>query len=363
MKVKCFFPTPLYDSKIGGRSWMTRMTVNDYLSLVDLKNNPYQRNILSVKLYNKLINDLLHDTVIPPISIVYPEVDLKLDQELDTNKTCSILDGLQRTNSLLQCLDRIEKGKGEGSTFTKDQFLDKEIYVEIWERLELKNILYKMVVLNTGQKKMDYSHQLDILNENVLQKLRDIGVSVNTQKDKTTGNSDFMLADIVEGLVSFINKYPISGKKNAAEFLFDRFEISIESDEADATLSIIDDPKTYDYLKWVIKDFSDLLDSVYRDKNPLKQYNAFLVGLFASLGSCYSRNPKRLDERVQVLVEKFETDKDPVRLAVFQTYYNRFKSGIGEKRRKFVFEAFRSFFLGTTGVDTLEWDETYERVF
>jgi hypothetical protein len=366
MKVKAFFSTPLVDKKIGGTSWMTRMTVEDYLKLVNLKNNPYQRNILSVKLYSKLIDDLLNDTVIPPISIVYPDVNLNLNEELKTDVRCTILDGLQRTNSLLQCLDRLEKQKAEGSIATVDLFNKKEIYVEIWEKLELKNILYKMVVLNTGQKKMDYSHQLEILNENLLEQLNALNVTVSTTKEKLPGRIDFQLSDIVEGLVSYINKFPISGKKNAAEFLFERFEVGLDSkteleNNNNKTLSVISDPQTYLYLEWVLKRFDMLIQSAYQDRNPLRQYNAFLVGLFAALGYSNGKNPEALAIKIKVLEEKMKNEPDPLQIDLFTNYYNKYKTGIGERRRKFVFEAFRSFFTTAENIDSLEWDETYER--
>lgn len=50
---------------------MTTIAIGDYLDLVSLKDNPYQRNILSSTFYKKLIDDLLHDTTMPPISIVW----------------------------------------------------------------------------------------------------------------------------------------------------------------------------------------------------------------------------------------------------------------------------------------------------
>jgi len=366
MKVNAFFPSPLEDKKIGGKSWMTRMTIENYLKLVNLEENPFQRNILSVKLYSKLIDDLLNDTVIPPISIVYPELNLNLNSDLNTDKKCTILDGLQRTNSLLQCISKIKNGKSEGTIKSLEKFYGKEIYVEIWEKLELKNILYKMVVLNTGQKKMDYSHQLEILNENIHEKLVSFGLTISTTKEKTN-RSNFQLPDIVEGLVSYINKFPISGKKNAAEFLFERFEIGLESktdidsNNNNKTLSVISDDQTYFYLEWVLKSFDNLLQKKYPMNNPLRQYNAFLVGLFAALGYSNSKNPENLTAKIQILEKKFEDDSDPLQLSIFEGYYKLYKTGIGERRRKFVFEAFRNFFTTPEQIDSLEWDETYER--
>ncbi|OVE69999.1 hypothetical protein CCS79_03030 [Clostridium diolis] len=366
MRVEKFLSMPLFDRKIDGKSWMTIITIREYLSMVDMDNNPYQRNKLGIKSYKKLIEDLLNDTVIPPISVVFDGRALDLSEDLNATKKFIILDGLQRTNCMIHCKNLLEENESSGCIKTVDEFLEKKIYVEIWEKLNLQTILYKMLVLNTGQQKMDYSHQLDILNESVRYELEANGINVITRKEIKEGRPKtdcFQLSDVTEGLVSFIHTLPMSGKKDAAEFLFERFNVGLNSGEDTSILALISDKKTYKYLIWTLSDFNNLLNDCYGDENPLMKYNVFLISFLASLGYSLKKNSLNLEAKINILVKKFEGNPDPLRLSLFEQYYNKFRTGIGEKRRKFVYEVFRDYFISNEYKTELEWDEVYERYF
>lgn len=361
------FSQPLIDRKIDGKSWMTTIKIKDYLKIISLDDNPFQRNLLKSTFYKKLIDDLLNDTVMPPISIVWPEKEFSIDYMSELEKKCLIIDGLQRTNCLFICKNLLEKG-GAGDFYFRDVdvFLEKEIYVEVWEKLDLKKMLYKMVVLNTGQKKMDYSHQLDILNDSVKEKLDEYGVSYLTTKEKNEEGNDkskFTLAAITEGLVSYINKFPMSGKRSAADFLFENFNVALESNTENEILSIINDDKTYENLKWALVDFNNLLSDKYGINNPLKRYDVFLIGLLAALGFSYNKYPERLSENKERLLDMLKSeDHDPLKIEEYTVFSQKFKSGIGEKRRKMVFEAFKYYFTSKPEIEEIiEWGEAYDR--
>lgn len=362
IKVSQNFSEPLTDRRIEGISWMVKMTIGDYLTMADITGNRYQRNLQNLSFYKKLIQDLLNDTTMPPISVIYPERNINFKEGLAINNKFIILDGLQRTNCLLECIDIISKGKSEGKYKSVEEFKNKLIYVEIWEKMDLKNILYKMVVLNTGQKKMDYEHQLDILSDSVKIKLNEMGVIYYLKADRGTReikNDEFELSTITAGLVSFLNKSPIPGKKNAAEFLFNRFDISIEANELDNSLNLISDVATYDYLKWVLVDFDRLLSERYGSKNPLRNYDVFMISLLASIGYSYSRKPEVLKEKIRNLEELFRKEEDPIKLNLFEVIYKSFSSGIGDKRRRFIFNSFKFYFLSPQFDDEFTWSEDY----
>ena len=365
MKVISCLSQPLNDNRINGKSWMISTTIGDYLTMVTLEDNPYQRSILNLKYYAKLIEDLFYDTAIPPVSVVIDSTDLKIKEGVELTGKLFIIDGLQRTNCLMHCVDVITRDKKKGVFESIEDFKKKVIYVEVWEKIEFKNILYKMIVLNTGQKKMDYSHQLDILNTAFYEKLKEDGIRPipKTEKDDNPNlrKNFFILADVTEGLVSFINRYPISGKKNAAEFLFERFNVGYESHEDDDSLKNVYDDQTYEYIKWILTTFSNKLDTLYPENNPLKKYNAFLIGFFASLGFAHNKDPEHLKKKIKIL--EAIGGEDPLKIGLFEQYYNKFKTGIGEKRRKYVYETFRDFFLSSELIDQLAWDETHERYF
>lgn len=361
IKVKFNFEEPLIDKKINGVSWMVKMTIGDYLKMIDMDGNVYQRDLQSLSFYKKLIDDLLNDTIMPPVSVVYPECDINLKKGLNPNNKFIILDGLQRTNCLLQCIKLINDGKKECIFKTVKEFEAKEIYVEIWEKLDLKNILYKMLVLNTGQKKMDYDHQLDILSTSVRAELENYNIKYYISKDKKkieNKQDNYALSTITSALVSFISQIPIRNKKNAAEFLFNNFELDLNSGDGEKTLDLINSEETYKYLNWVLVDLNSLLDEKYGAENPLKRYDTFLIALMGSLGFCYAKKPELLKRKIKVLEESFVIEADPIKLKQFEIIYNEFKTGIGDKRRRFIFDSLNRYFLNDV-YDEFIWEKEY----
>lgn len=353
---------PLVDRKINGKSWIVKMTIEDYLKITSTTTNNYQRNIQNLSFYKKLIKDLLDDTVMPPISVVYPSV-IDFNTGLNINHKFIILDGLQRTNSIQECIKLLENGESKGKIQTIEEFKKKKIYVEIWEDLDTKYILYKMVVLNTGQKKMDYEHQLDILSESLEQILIQNGIQFITRKDELENrNSEnfYRLSSITAALVSFLSGKPTPGKKNAAEYLFDQFNLSIDENDEDA-LSLISDDTTYSKLIWVLKDLKEMIDDKYdADRNPLKKYDVFISSLLGAMGYAHSRNPEKFEYKFSQFIALFEKD-DPLRLNIFEKSYNSFKTGIGQKRRRFIYETFKRFFIMESSV-RLEWEEVLDEL-
>ena len=118
---------PLDDKRVKSKCFYVQMKIKDYLNMVDLQANPYQRNLLKVKLYQKLIGDILEGALFPTISVVYPDT-INLEIGFDTDKKFQILDGLQRTNCLILCKGIISK-EIEEKLFVDDkiQFTNLEV--------------------------------------------------------------------------------------------------------------------------------------------------------------------------------------------------------------------------------------------
>ena len=372
--IENYINKPLKDNRINANSRMVTMKIGDYLSMISLKENPYQRSLEKLSFYNKLITDLLNDGVMPPISVVY-NGHINSNFELDKSIKFKIIDGLQRTNCLIACKEKLLKllNTDNYKIQSLDDFFNKEIYIEIWEDIDLKSILYKMVVLNTGQRKMDYSHQLDILSESVEIELKkhdiDYLTVIESQNTRSSSNKHgvYLLSEITTGLISYINRSPISSKKNAAEFLFNKLDIDINNEKE---ILLIDDEDTYSMMIWILKDFTEVLDKMYgKDKNPLRIYDVFLTSVFAAIGFAKEKCKKNyalnqtLNEKLKLLMS-ISSDKDILCIDDYLNYIKYFKSGIGDKRRKFIFEAFYSFLITPIDrSDKLEWSNIYEQYF
>jgi len=151
-------------------SILATITLGDYFSLIedayeDQGGLDGQRAPITtktgLKIRNRLVNDLKKGAVIPPI-VVGAVCPPKTITALRASKTSSalvsilksenidlsIIDGMQRTTALR------DANLNKGSTF---------IRVEIWIAKKVESLIYRMLVLNTGQVPWDLKRQLDTL--------------------------------------------------------------------------------------------------------------------------------------------------------------------------------------------------------
>ena len=151
-------------------SILATVKLRDYLSLID---DAYQdqgglegqrapiTTKSGLKIRTRLVDDLKHGAVIPPIvvgavcpaGIVAKLKSARTSSSLVKNLKSSgvdisIIDGMQRTTALL------DAGIDPDSTY---------IRVEIWIAKKVESLIYRMLVLNTGQVPWDLKRQLDTL--------------------------------------------------------------------------------------------------------------------------------------------------------------------------------------------------------
>lgn len=131
----------------------------------------FQRNSLNQKYYERLKQDLIDGCVLPPITIAFDNVQIKNHiSGLSVNEDLSaylhsnidkgfILDGIQRLNTLLEA--------------AKDPDFDKTktLYGNIIISDSINKLLYRMIILNNGQKPMSARHQIEILMERTIEQI------------------------------------------------------------------------------------------------------------------------------------------------------------------------------------------------
>lgn len=160
----------LHDTRVNCASFMTSMTVQEYIELV---NEAYkerggiagQREPLKTtsakRIRKRMVEDLLAGAVLPPVVIGKVVDDLASLDTADALKTAisdedkgelSIIDGMQRTTALLEAF-------AESEEVIKDRFLR----VEFWVAEETESLIYRMLVLNTGQVPWNLSRQLQVV--------------------------------------------------------------------------------------------------------------------------------------------------------------------------------------------------------
>lgn len=169
----------LYDRRVDCHSILTTMTVKEFLALVEsvYKNRggiEGQRAPLRTKtglsIRSRMVSDLANGAVIPPIVIgIHGDADqtrmlvekkdgkqlLEAAETIGSNRI-SIIDGMQRTTALLEA---------------RHEFAgvdDTVLRVEFWVSASLNSLIYRMLVLNTGQVPWEIGRQLETVYSQLL---------------------------------------------------------------------------------------------------------------------------------------------------------------------------------------------------
>lgn len=202
-----------------GRSecWSIMATVNarSYLDLVESAysdqgglegQRPAIKSKSGLKIRNRLVQDIKRGAVIPPVVIgvvCSPEDYESLSSLEDSDQLLSdiqsrklevsIIDGMQRTTAL----------KEAGA-------VDMMVRVEIWLSHKVDSLIYRMLVLNTGQVPWDLKRQLDVLYKPLLKKVEeqvsDIRVIANDDPSRRSQAGVYKSSRIVELFLAFTSR-------------------------------------------------------------------------------------------------------------------------------------------------------------
>lgn len=162
------------DERVNCYSVLMTIKISDYLGFIEnvYKNKGSiegQRSPLKTKsaqrIRKRMIDDLIKGTVIPPIVLGVklddekfaeiekdvPKHSVSLFSEINTEDQVSIIDGMQRTTALIEAL-KFEKFNRE-----------KSIRLELWVAKSTNSLIYRMLVLNSGQIPWNIKRQLEVV--------------------------------------------------------------------------------------------------------------------------------------------------------------------------------------------------------
>ncbi len=209
--MKILTTTP--DAKINANNHLIEMTIGEYSTIAKdiLHNNDLQRKRVKTanRSYSLLKDDIKVGCVIPPIVLaIFPTekqgneiIDKEnLLQKIDkTGKDLLILDGLQRTYTILDLLTEIE-GEHELAARVKELPLRVEVYTGISK----VGVLYRMLTLNTGQNPMSTRHQVEMLYSDYKNGFDNLVFITEAQNKVPTGDNEYKFSDILDGFISYI---------------------------------------------------------------------------------------------------------------------------------------------------------------
>lgn len=172
----------IHDIRTDCFSVLTDMSVRDYLGLArDAHDNQGgiegQRSVLGTttarRIRERMVADLSQGAVLPPlvIGVVLPANKFLSmpPQDMETlngllasieHQNISIIDGMQRTAALMAAAGR------------DSSVLDRPLRVEFWVTNSSRALIYRMLVLNTGQVPWTLDRQISVVFGSMLDELR-----------------------------------------------------------------------------------------------------------------------------------------------------------------------------------------------
>lgn len=207
----------LYDARIEASNVLVEMSISEYEKLIKnvLRNNIFQRKRVrsSKTVYALLKHDLMRECVIPPVVLALTSGAEEYNKDTEENLILQIkensdhlviLDGLQRTHTILELLDELRSSNDETGI---NKLENARLRVEIYIGLNRLGILYRMLTLNTGQTPMSLRQQIEILYLDYLGTSIE-GVELVREADGKAANkpNQYNFKDVIEGFNAYLDR-------------------------------------------------------------------------------------------------------------------------------------------------------------
>ena len=354
--------SPQLDLRTNTPVIYAQMPVNEYLVLVgdDFDKFSIQRRREKHPAYARMKDDIRQGALLPAITLsvaierareikgIVESGDLvALAEQLVRPGGVNILDGLQRTYILKDLAN-------ENFQFMDDQTVHLEIRIEE----ELDNLIYRIIVLNAGQKPMSMRHQIEVLFSafrNSLQAdIQGLELYVENEAARRTRSRKYALDRIATAYHAFLLKSPEVEKQNVVAQ-----QISEESVLSQDEKTLGEEFLLFrQYLEqYVLLD--DQICRVYDGTNiniptganwfgSENVMNSFFAAV-ADFGSNESRK-ERINSAINILINNLTlaaVGSDPLGLEVFQQIVHGLpvrKVNVGFATRKLLNIGFKEFF-------------------
>lgn len=196
------------DKKIDTINYIIELTYREYLEFAEriISNNKYQRKRVrsSISIYSQLKEDMKFGCIMPPVVLAIdsrdmPEELLNQNNIKDYLGKSLILDGLQRTFTLIDAYNDLVREEKDTSSF-----LENKLRAEVYGGINRFGLLYRMLTLNTGQTPMTLRHQIEILYSDYDISIENVTLMREVEATKPTNFGEYKFQDIIEGFVSYL---------------------------------------------------------------------------------------------------------------------------------------------------------------
>ncbi|MGQ7242798.1 hypothetical protein ACUN9V_04975 [Salinicola sp. V024] len=372
-------PHPLVDERNKCISIMTVMSVDRYLSLVyDVYGNkgniegqraPLKTTTAS-KIRGRMVQDIRDGTVLPPL-VLGAVVDGDFYRKLVRGDGFSIEDFVQRFSSDISIIDGMQRTTALIEALEGDELTRREIRVEFWMSEDVHSLIYRMLILNTGQVPWDIVRQLDTVYKSLLNKIKEKVVNVSEifvqseESRRRTKAGQYQSKAVIELFLTFSSRRTEVDLKDRVAEDFAKLDM-VEALSNDLFLDYF--VKVFDYLAKFDTQF-DRISDAFTDEGQLKftsgrkVFAAFpaLVGFVTAFSNFLFKGPgfaidwdaaeekmqdasDRLDQLLKAMSAMDENRlRDFLQLDLLNTALsNRKVSQVGRNERDFFRQAFAS---------------------
>lgn len=346
-----------------------QLPVMEYLNLVGSEFHEFyiQRKREKHKAYERMKKDIIEGALLPSITLaikpeIVPQIEVEIDNltslqtKLSNPNQVFILDGLQRTYILNDL-------KKDGVIFKENQ----KVHLEFWLEQEIKHLIYRIIVLNAGQKPMTMRHQVELLFLALKNKLEtEIGINIMTERELTrrTGPKRYSLDRVACAYHCFMTKSPEVNKENIVAKNLVEGDV-LDSSEDELAEVYVDFRSYFDIYAQIDVEVCRVYKGNEEKKIPTganwfgseNVMNAFFAAV-AIFGRDEDRKKRIITSLTKLLADLENSSEGDDILGLEQLHrlidgFNPRKVNIGHATRKLITSGFREFFR-EEGVVTLK---------
>lgn len=183
----------------------------------------------AIKIRGRMVDDLIRGAVLPPLVIgVVPKDRAHFDRlkvlaeggqlqefmdsiEQEEPSQIAVIDGMQRTTALLDALK-----------LNSNAVADRPVRIELWVGESTNSLIYRMLVLNTGQVPWDLKRQLETVYSFLLKEIRErvqhMQVFLIDDNNRRATGGQYQSSRIIESYFAFTSRKPkVDVKERVAE--------------------------------------------------------------------------------------------------------------------------------------------------
>ena len=224
----------LKDHRINGLSVSAIVTTGEYLQWFNdygehnkLDEQRPQLNTRSANMIRRrLVEDLKQGAIIPPIVIgLSTEADLnyvKEDNVVDLIQRglpeATVIDGMQRSGALREALQQ------------NPEIASTPIRVDIWVANGATELIYRMLVLNTGQTPWDIKRQMEVIYMPLIvearKRINGIVLNEKYEQRRRRNGGEYPASSIIELLIAFSSRKEIIKASDSVADEFIKLDIT-----------------------------------------------------------------------------------------------------------------------------------------